>query len=96
MQSSGLAAVDAERVFPLHGDDARREPALVHRRLPCGGVMGALAAGAAAVHRRRGEGKVERVGREAAPFGGAGGAQAASCASESATTCSMSVSRVLR
>ena len=74
LECGGLAAVDGEAVLALDRDDARGESARVHRRLPFGGVETALAAGAAAVHLGSREGEVERVGREAAPDGGAGGA----------------------
>ena len=63
---------------------------------PVRSVERAFATGAAAVHPGRGEGEVEEVGREAAPHGGAAAQRPLSWASETATICSISVSRILR
>ena len=77
LQSVRLAAVDGKLVFAAHRDDARGEPASVHRRHPVGCVMGAFAAATATVHLGRCQCEVEKVVREAPPRGAARSAQAA-------------------
>ena len=77
VEGGGFAAVDGEIVLAFHCDLAGGEPATVHGGLPFGGGVAALAAPATAVHVRRDEGEIEKVGREAPVDGGAGGAEAA-------------------
>ena len=77
LQRQCLTRVDREGVLALDGDHAAREPAAVHRRQPLGGVQAAFAGNAAAVHRRRRKGEIERVGGEAPAGCSVGGAEAA-------------------
>ena len=77
VEGGGFPAVYCEPVFPLDGDDAGGEPAAVVGWEPGRRVVGALAAGAAAVHHGGREGEVDEIGGETAALGGRGGAETA-------------------
>ena len=73
----GFLAVYGEVILGLDCQDARGEPALVHRRLPPCGVEVAFASASAPAYPGHGQGEVQQVGGEAPPECGACSAETA-------------------